>query len=82
MLGFFAYDTGSPDSGIKDHDLKVKCHEWYYSLPDEQHRPLLSRLAREAFLTEEAIEQGYGIEDVAKFNEWIDWHFLGETCPP
>jgi hypothetical protein len=35
-------------------------------------RLFLSRLIRDMWLTEEALAQGYGIEDVMSFAAWLD----------
>ncbi|MDB1956015.1 hypothetical protein PMY38_10405 [Clostridium tertium] len=35
-------------------------------------RITLSKYIRDSFLTDETISQGYGIEDVKRFIEWLD----------
>lgn len=76
LIGIYAYDTGGTDSGIKNEDLRAKCLQ---ALRDAPRRPgelvaqrIIGRMVRELFLTEEALEQGYGIEDAVKFAHWLD----------
>jgi hypothetical protein len=73
LIGMFAYDSGSVDSGIHDPEAKRLCIEYLDSLGGKEYRAVLARIAREAFLSEDAIGEGYGIEDVAKFNEWLEY---------
>jgi hypothetical protein len=68
--GLFAYDQGSLDSGIKDNDLKNELIVIIKSLSEDNQRKLFAEYAR-TFLTNEATEAGYGIEDVIEFHEWI-----------
>lgn len=75
LEGLYAYDGGSLDSGIKDEALRQKCKEYIKSLPLKSSelvpRLWLSRLVRDMWLSEEALEQGYGIEDALKFLQWL-----------
>ena len=73
LIGMFAYDTGSVDSGIHDPEMKRLCIEYLDGLRGKEQRAVLARIAREAFLSEEAIDLGYGIEDVAQFQEWLEY---------
>lgn len=65
--GLFAYDTGCVSSGIRDERLRerVKC--------ELRKRPekWLDRWVRDCFLSEEALKQGYGLEDVRQFFDWL-----------
>lgn len=69
MMGLFAYDKGGIDSGIHDEVLKDECREWLHSLPYPQLRVFLALTIRR-WITDEAIVQGYGAEDV---RAWFDW---------
>lgn len=75
--GLFAYDTGAVDSGIHDEALRQKCIAAIKALPlapgELVPRLWLSRLVRDRYLSEEALAQGYGIEDVfsAMSNKWL-----------
>lgn len=71
--GFFAWDQGATDSGIKNDTLRAEVRRLFregYS--DEELRVWLARYVRNEWLSEEAIEAGYGLEDVAAFAEWFD----------
>lgn len=73
--GLFAYDTGSIDSGIHDEVLRERCKEIIMAMPVGEYelmpRLWLSRLVRDRYLSEEALAQGYGIEDVFSFVRWL-----------
>jgi len=74
LSGLFAYDSGATDSGIHDEELRARVIEeirsdaGQFSLFGDR----VSRLAREMFLTDEAIDEGYGLEDVQLFANWLD----------
>jgi hypothetical protein len=69
----FAYDSGAVDSGIRDESLRTRVIR---ELKDRRAlggwRAQLARLVREMWLSEEAIEQGYGTEDAVRFAEWLE----------
>ena len=72
--GLFAYDGGSTDSGIHDEALRARCITELHSRSgpyETAPRLFLSRLIRDMWLSEEALEQGYGIEDAVEFTEWL-----------
>ncbi|WP_025909345.1 hypothetical protein [Priestia flexa] len=69
--GLFAYDTGCTDSGIKDEQLREEITDYLHSLEDDDFRITLSTYIREYYVSEKAVEQGYGIEDVAEFINWL-----------
>lgn len=79
VSGLFAYDTGAASSGIRDELLRQKViEELHKGLGTHQlYSVRAARIARELFLTDEAIAQGYGLADVAEFIEWLD----GPMCP-
>lgn len=74
--GLYAYDTGCRDSGIKDERLRSKVQVEFFTDPERTGSQLISvrmsRIVREMFLSEEALSQGYGLEDVAHFLRWLD----------
>lgn len=71
--GIYARDMGST-SGIYDEDLRARCvAEFAYQRQFRNTwRSWLARLVREMWLSEEAIEQGYGCEDALHFLEWLE----------
>ena len=71
MLGLFAYDSGATDSGIHDEALRAKCIGTLKGMGEDEFRLTMSRIVRDAFLSEEALSQGYGIEDTSEFIRWL-----------
>lgn len=73
LMGIYAYDRGSVCSGIHDERLRARViaelHRGAQDLVFDRLR--LSRIVREQFLTEEALAQQYGIEDVKHFIDWL-----------
>lgn len=72
--GLFAYDSGCVDSGIHDEDLRERCLAELRRQTGRHEvmpRLLLSRMMRDMWLSEEALAQGYGIEDAMSFAEWV-----------
>ena len=74
--GLYAYDGGATDSGIHDEALRQKCIAAIKAIPRGPHeivpRIWLSRLIRDMWLSEDALAEGYGIEDVVKFIFWLE----------
>ncbi len=73
--GLFAYDTGAVDSGIHDESLRARCIAELrrrVETPPDHGRLWLSRLIRDMWLSEDALAQGSGIEDVVEFIRWLD----------
>jgi hypothetical protein len=71
LLALSAFDTGSTDSGIRDDGAKARLGAALRALPDAVFRVELGRRLREWFLSDEALEAGYGAEDVVEFCEWL-----------
>lgn len=69
--GLFAYDTGSTDSGIHDEALRDRVKTYLDSLDERAFRLSISKYVREHYLTDAALAEGYGIEDVKAFTEWL-----------
>lgn len=74
LEGLFAYDTGCVSSGIHDDLLKEESFERLLSMNMEARRYFLSRVLRDAYLSEDGLAAGYGIEDVVSFVQWLDRH--------
>ena len=75
LVGFYAYETGSTDSGVKDDLRRGELAAAYLKAvePDtKETRDAESRWFREYWLSEDAIEQGYGIEDATEFFAWLE----------
>lgn len=76
---FFAYDTGSTDTGIKDNFKKSQLKKYLHQNLDTKDKKellcltdnLLGEFVREYFLTEEQMRKGYGLEDVKCFIDWL-----------
>jgi hypothetical protein len=77
LIGIFAYDTGSVDSGIHDELLREQAID---ELGAGGALLRLTRLVRTQFLSEEALAEGYSIEDAAEFIKWLrdrmEWDLL------
>lgn len=74
MHGLYTYDIGCTDSGIKDEILRSKViEEIQKDLAGHQlFSKRMARIAREMWLSDKAIESGYGLEDMRKFVDWLD----------
>ncbi len=73
--GLFAYDTGAVDSGIHDENLRARCiAEIHRHFEDDHDAGMLwlSRLTRDMWLSDKALADGYTIEDVQEFIDWLD----------
>ena len=69
MIGFFAYDTGSTDSGIHDEVAK----EGLFNRMHKEHGiPKIVTEYAKYLLSEEGEKIGYTIEDVKDFIDWLD----------
>lgn len=71
LNGLFAYDSGATDSGIQDSDLRKEVNAYLDSLDENNFRILLTEFIRVYFVSEEAVKEGYGIEDVSIFIRWL-----------
>jgi len=70
--GLSAYDAGCTDSGIRDELLRRRVFQYLGSLTETEQRLTLGKHIREHYLTDEAMAQGYGPEDVQQFLNWLD----------
>jgi hypothetical protein len=71
MLALHAYDSGYTDSGTRDDLMLDSVVTYLRSLDENAFRVELSAIVRDAFLSDAAIAEGYGVEDVARFLEWL-----------
>ena len=69
--GLYAYDQGATDSGIHDEALKRQVFTFLHLMSYDQFRITLTKFIRDWFVCEEAVELGYGIEDVVDFTKWL-----------
>lgn len=72
-----AYDLGCTDSGISDPEMKQAIAEYLRSLSDSEFNREMSVLIRDHYLTDAAIEAGYGIEDAKAVLEWLEGLSIG-----
>lgn len=78
--GLFAYDTGCVDSGIHDEALRARCvAELAARAARPDHRLWEARLVRDMWVSEEALTNGYGLEDLVGFVQWLA-DALNYTC--
>jgi hypothetical protein len=68
--GFQSYDSGATDSGIHDEALRARARTTLLAMDEDTRRRFLARHVRDYFLTEDWIEQGYGVIDAIDFLEW------------
>ena len=71
LSGLFAFDSGATDSGIHDEVLRSQVKDILHGMAEEECRLTMSRILRDLFLSEEALAEGYGIEDAAEFIRWL-----------
>jgi hypothetical protein len=75
LEAFFAYENGSTDSGVQDPEKRARRVAELRALnpwEDAEARKALTRWVREAYMSDEAIEKGYGWEDVLAFLRWLN----------
>lgn len=72
--GLYAYDSGSGQTGIHDEELRTRCIVALkrHTETADGSRVFFSNLIRDMWLTDDAIAQGYGIEDALQFVDWLD----------
>lgn len=71
LSGLHAYDSGCVDSGIKNEVLRDEVKEYLDNLSENEFRLTMTEFIREYYVSEKAVEKGYGIEDVAEFIDWL-----------
>ena len=72
LIGLCAYDEGAVDSGIHDEILRQKCVDCLNAMDGPTFSQVISRLVRESFLSEKALELRYGIADALGFTSWLN----------
>lgn len=70
LEGLFAYDTGCVSSGIHDEVLKMEAIAALFDMGEDAMKFISARL-RDAYMTDDAIKKGYGIESVVSFVRWL-----------
>lgn len=66
--GLHAHDIGCSDSGIHDEALRERVKA---ELARPHSKARLAYVTRDLFLTDDAIGEGYGLEDLVEFIEWL-----------
>jgi hypothetical protein len=72
LEGIHAYDEGALDSGIHDEALRAKLQREVAAMTPNELRLRVSVWVREAYLSDDALSAGYGIEDAVSFWKWIE----------
>lgn len=72
LVGFYSHDTTGSSWGIKDDRRKAEIIEYIKNMDEYQRRALMGKVVREAFLTDEALADGFGVEDVQAFITWME----------
>ena len=65
-----AYDGGAHDSGVNDEELRQYLLKHLGSLSDAERRVVIARCVR-TFLSDAALQEGYGLTDVMEWAEWL-----------
>jgi hypothetical protein len=71
LEGFYAWDQGATDSGVKNDVRRTEVAAIVDATPEETIRLDLAVFVRSAYLSGEALEQGYGPEDARAFLNWF-----------
>lgn len=71
LSALHAYDMGATDSGIHDERLRERVKETLRQMDPTVRLAFLARGIRDHMLSEEALQQGYGVADVEEFLEWV-----------
>ena len=72
--GLYAYDSGSIHSGVHDEALRAACVATMNAWPRGQSAVFSDKhalLVREMWLSDQAIQDGYGLEDACEFVRWL-----------
>lgn len=70
--GLHAWDGGATSSGIFDERRKAEAITYLRSLGESERRIMMARIGRDLYLTDEKLKQGYGLEDMRGFADWLD----------
>ena len=73
LAGFYAYETGCTDSGVKDDQRRTELvAELRNAMELPDYRQEEAAWFKGYFLSEEAIADGYGVEDAYVFYRWLE----------
>lgn len=74
LLGLFAFDTGCTQAKTCDEKLRTRVIEEINKglVENQLFTTRMARIARDLWLSDEAIESGYGLEDIRVFINWLD----------
>lgn len=73
LYALSAYDYGATDSGVHNDELKQAVKNYLRELDSHSFRLTISRYIRKSLLSEDALDEGYGIGDVKELIEWIEY---------
>ena len=62
---------GATDCGIKDELLRCKIIKIFENMTEKEYFNILSIFVRDKCLSEEALKNGYSIEDAIRFIKWL-----------
>jgi hypothetical protein len=71
LEGHYAHDAGDVDSGVHDTARRAELADAFDAFGMDEQRIGVAVWVREAYLSDEALAQGYGDEDALKFLEWL-----------
>ena len=71
LSGLAAYDHGATDSGVRDDVMKQAAKDYLKSLGKDALRLQIGKIVRSLFLSDDALEAGYGLADVKEFLGWL-----------
>lgn len=77
LLKLYEFETGKAD-GVYDFALHRQVRTYVASLLPAEREKTLARIARDAFLSEDALERGSTLENVAEFDNWLWYELLVE----
>ncbi len=66
-----AHDHGATDSGISSPSVRAAVRKHLEGMDNNEHRRFCAAYARR-ILSDSAIDQGHGIEDVVEFAGWLE----------
>lgn len=73
--GFFAWDSGCKDSGIRDDVAREGLWTYLRELPRRESHVLIAEFMVSHFLSPGALRQGFGPEDARDFLRWLENDF-------
>ncbi len=72
LESLFAYDAGAVSAGVHDETLRGRCYaELKTAAAGPGNREYFARLLRDMWLSETALANGYGVEDMLAFVDWL-----------